>query len=159
MFSVFILCVHGVWCHLSGIHCLVVNWLITWLWKPPTMGYAASFACLWTDNMKMEASYSGTHSIFCLHSTCSTEIMIADIEFSIAHEPVETGIGILERATKDTSPFSDTGNKTSYVPSLQGSIRKSIWINSSTQKIPPIWRCRARQMIECIRNTSASLTW
>lgn len=52
--------------------------------------------------------------------------MTADIEFSIAHEPVVTGIGILERATKDTSPFSDTGNKTSYVPSLQGSIRKSI---------------------------------
>lgn len=52
--------------------------------------------------------------------------MIADIEFSIAHEPVETSIGILERATKDTSPFSDTGNKTFYVPSVQESIRKSI---------------------------------
>lgn len=66
------------------------------------MGFTASFGCLGTDNM------------------------IADIEFSIAHEPVETGIGILERATKDTSPFSDTGNKTLYVPSVQGSIRKSI---------------------------------
>lgn len=28
--------------------------------------------------------------------------MIAHIEFAIAHEPVETSIGILERATKDT---------------------------------------------------------
>lgn len=54
------------------------------------------------------------------------EMMIADIEFSIAHEPVETSIGILERATKDTSPFSDTGNKTFYVPSVQESIKKSI---------------------------------
>lgn len=52
--------------------------------------------------------------------------MIAHIEFAIAHEPVETSIGILERATKDTSPFSDTGNKTFYVPSVQESIRKSI---------------------------------
>ena len=64
------------------------------------MGHTASFAC--------------------------TEIMIANIEFSIAHEPLETGIGILERATKDTSPFSDTDNKTFYVPSVQRSIRKSI---------------------------------
>jgi hypothetical protein len=52
--------------------------------------------------------------------------MIAHIEFAIAHEPVETSIGILERATKATSPFYDTGNKTFYVPSVQGSIRKSI---------------------------------
>lgn len=45
--------------------------------------------------------------------------MIAHIEFLVAHEPIETGIGILERATKDTSPFSDIGNKTFYVPSVQ----------------------------------------
>lgn len=69
--------------------------------------------------------------------------MMTDIEFSIAHEPVETSIGILERATKDTSPFSDTGNKTFYVPGVQESIRKSIRINSSTQRIQPLRRCRA----------------
>lgn len=45
--------------------------------------------------------------------------MIPHIEFSIGHEPVETSIGILKRATKDTSPFSDIGNKTFYVPSVQ----------------------------------------
>lgn len=61
-----------------------------------------------------------------LRSTCREEIMIAHIEFTIAHEPVETSTGILERATKDTSPFCDTGNKTFYVPSVQENIRKSI---------------------------------
>lgn len=45
--------------------------------------------------------------------------MLPRIEFSIGHEPVETSIGILKRATKDTSPFSDIGNKTFYVPSVQ----------------------------------------
>lgn len=52
--------------------------------------------------------------------------MIAHIEFAIAHKPVETSIGILERATKDTSPFCDAGNKTFYVPGVQESIRKSM---------------------------------
>lgn len=50
---------------------------------------------------------------------CRKEIMIPHIEFLIGHEPVETSIGILKRATKDTSPFLDIGNKTFYVPSVQ----------------------------------------
>jgi hypothetical protein len=45
--------------------------------------------------------------------------MILHIEFSIDHKPVETSIGILERATKDTSPFSDVDNKTFYDPGVQ----------------------------------------
>ena len=52
--------------------------------------------------------------------------MIPHTEFSIGHEPIERSISILKRATKDTSPFSDTGNKTFYVPSVQESVRKSI---------------------------------
>lgn len=47
------------------------------------------------------------------------EIMVLHIEFSVGHELVESSIGILERATKDTSPSSDIGNKTFYVPSVQ----------------------------------------
>lgn len=39
-------------------------------------------------------------------------------EFSFGHELVETSIGIFKKTTKDTSPFSDIGNKTFYVPSV-----------------------------------------
>lgn len=39
------------------------------------------------------------------------------IEFSVGLEPIETSI--LKRATKGTSSFSDIGNKTFYVPSVQ----------------------------------------
>lgn len=45
--------------------------------------------------------------------------MILHVEFSVGQEPVETSIGILKGATKDTSSFSDTDNKTFYVPSIQ----------------------------------------
>lgn len=45
--------------------------------------------------------------------------MIPHTEFSVGHEPIGHSISILKRATKDTSPFSDIGNKTFYVPSVQ----------------------------------------
>lgn len=60
-----------------------------------------------------------THSLLVLMSSCREEIMIVCTEFSIGHELVETSIGIFKRTTKDTSPFSDVGNKTFYVPSVQ----------------------------------------
>lgn len=60
-----------------------------------------------------------TQSLPVLKFSCRKEIMIVHTEFSIGHELVETSIGILKRTTKDTSPFSDVGNKTFYVPSVQ----------------------------------------
>lgn len=63
--------------------------------------------------------YGYTHSSPVLIFYCRKEIMILHIEFSIGHEPVETHIGIFKRATKDTSTFSDKGNKIFYVPSVQ----------------------------------------
>lgn len=50
--------------------------------------------------------------------------MIAHTEFSTGHELVETSIGIFKRTTKDTSPFSDIGNKTFYVPSIRRECQK-----------------------------------
>lgn len=51
--------------------------------------------------------------------------MILYIEFSIAHEPFETSIGLLKGATKDISPFCDIGNKTFYVPSVQEKVSEN----------------------------------
>ena len=51
--------------------------------------------------------------------------MIPHVEFSIGHELIESRIGILKRATKDTSPFSDIGNKTFYVPHAQERVSES----------------------------------
>lgn len=59
------------------------------------------------------------HSFPILKFSCRKEMMTVHTEFSIGHELVETSIGILKRTTKDTSPFSDVGNKTFYVPSVQ----------------------------------------
>lgn len=51
--------------------------------------------------------------------------MILLIDFSVGHGPVETNIGILKRATKDTSTFSDIGNKTFYVPSVRETVSEN----------------------------------
>lgn len=50
--------------------------------------------------------------------------MILHIGFSVGHEPIEASIGLLKRATEGTSSFSDIGNKTFYVPSVQQRVSK-----------------------------------